>query len=268
MRYQVGLDTGGTFTDCVIVDEVGQVIESKAFTTPEDLSVGILGALEEAAKQVGVGLSEMLADTRRLIYGSTIGVNTLIQRQGAPTGLITTRGFEDTILIMRAIGRVDGLSEEEILFMAVRQKPEPIVPRFLIEGVGERIDCQGRVVVPLNEDELREAAERLISKGMKSLAVCFLWSFVNPIHERAVKRILNETYPDVPVSISSEVSPVLGEYERTVTTVINSYLTPAILKHILNLELSLKTKGLRSPLLMMQCSGGCVTLQEAQGHAG
>lgn len=267
MRYQIGLDTGGTFTDCVVVDQAGVVIESKAFTTLEDLSIGIVNALEEAAKQIGISLEEMLADTRRLIYGSTIGVNALIQRRGAPTGLITTRGFEDTILIMRAIGRVDGLSEEEILFMAVRQKPDPIVPRFLIEGVAERMDSQGQVVIPLNIDELRDAAKRLISRGVTSLAVCFLWSFVNPAHEQMVKQTLNELYPDIPVSISSEVSPVLGEYERTVTTVINSYLTPAILKHILNLGDLLKEKGLGSPVLMMQCSGGCVTLQEEQSHA-
>src|SRR3990172_11466984 len=134
MKYQIGVDTGGTFTDCVVVDQGGMVIESKSFTTPDDLSVGIMKSLDGAAKQLGVSLEQMLADTRRMIYGSTIGVNTLIQRQGAPTGLITTRGFEDTILIMRAIGRVDGLSGGEVLFMAERQKPEPIVPRYLIEG--------------------------------------------------------------------------------------------------------------------------------------
>src|SRR4030042_4190151 len=105
MRYQIGVDTGGTFTDCVVVNEAGKVIESKSFTTPDDLSFGILKALEEAAKQADVSLEQMLADTRRLIYGSTIGVNTLIQRRGATTGLITTRGFEGTILILRASGR-------------------------------------------------------------------------------------------------------------------------------------------------------------------
>lgn len=267
MKYQIGVDTGGTFTDCVVVDQAGMVIESKSFTTPDDLSVGILSSLDGAAKQLGVGLEQMLADTRRLIYGSTIGVNTLIQRQGAPTGLITTRGFEDTILIMRAVGRVDGLSEEEILFMAKRQKPEPIVPRYLIEGVTERVDCQGEVVIPLNVAEVRAAAERLIGKGVTSMAVCFLWSFVHPSHEQKVKEILNQLYPDLPVSISSEVSPVLGEYERTVTTVINSYLTHAILKHIHNLQNSLKAKGLRSPLLIMQCSGGCITSQEESSYA-
>jgi N-methylhydantoinase A len=267
MKYQIGLDTGGTFTDCVVVDQAGMVIESKSFTTPDDLSIGVLKALEEAAKQLGLSLEQMLADTRRLIYGSTIGVNTLIQRQGASTGLITTRGFEDTILIMRAVGRADGLSEDEMLFMTRPQKPEPIVPRYLIEGVTERIDCQGEVVIPLHVEEVRAAAERLIAGGVISIAVCFLWSFVNPTHEQRVKEILNQFYPDLSVSISSEVSPVLGEYERTVTTVINSYLIHAILKHIHNLQNSLKARGLRSPLLIMQCSGGCVTLQEELNNA-
>ncbi len=267
MKYQIGIDTGGTFTDCVVVDQRGMVMASKAFTTPDDLSVGVMRSLDGAARQLGIGLEEMLADTRRLIYGSTIGVNTLIQRHGAPTGLITTRGFEDTILIMRAIGRVDGLSEEEVLFMARRQKPDPIVPRYLIEGVTERIDCQGGVVIPLNVDDALAGAERLLARGVTSIAVCFLWSFVNDSHEKQVKAALNERYPALPVSISSEVSPVLGEYERTVTTVINSYLTPAILKHIHTLQDSLKARGLKSPLLIMQCSGGCVTLQDETGHA-
>ena len=267
MNYQIGVDTGGTFTDSVVVDQRGMVIASKAFTTPDDLSLGIMKSLDGAAKQLGISLEQMLADTRRLIYGSTIGVNTLIQRQGAPTGLLTTRGFEDTILIMRAIGRVDGLSEEEILFMAKRQKPDPIVPRYLIEGVTERIDCQGEVVIPLNVDDVIAGAERLIGKGVTSIAVCFLWSFVNPGHEQKVKEVLNKLHPGLPVSISNEVSPVLGEYERTVTTVINSYLTHAILKHIHNLQNSLKAKGLRSPLLIMQCSGGCITLQDAPDYA-
>ena len=260
MRYQIGVDTGGTFTDCVVVDQAGAVIVGKSFTTPDDLSDGIVRALEGAAKEIGISLNLLLADTRRLIYGSTIGVNALLERKGATTGLITTRGFEDTILIMRAIGRVDGLSEEEILFMVARQKPEPIVPRFLIEGVTERIDCQGQVLIPLNIKEVVDATQRLVSKGVVSLAVCFLWSFVNPVHERMVKQTLNERYPELPVSVSSDVSPVLGEYERTVTTVINSYLTPAILRHIMNLESLLKERGLRSPLLLMQCSGGCVAL--------
>jgi N-methylhydantoinase A len=251
----------------VVIDQARAVIESKSFTTSENLFIGIMQALEGAADQAGISLGQMLADTRRLIYGSTIGVNTLIQRSGAKTGLITTRGFEDTILIMRAIGRVDGLSEEEILFMAIRQKPDPIVPRGLIEGITERVDCQGEVVIPMNTDEVRMAGEDLISKGVTSLAVCFLWSFANPAHEQKAKQILNELYPDIPVSISSEVSPVLGEYERTVTTVINSYLTPVILKHIINLECLFKEKGLRAPLLMMQCSGGCVTLQEESNYA-
>jgi N-methylhydantoinase A len=203
----------------------------------------------------------MLSDTRRLIYGSTIGVNTLIQRQGARTGLITTQGFEDTILIMRAIGRVDGCSEEEILFMAERQKPEPIVPRYLIEGVAERIDYQGQVLVPIDPDEVQKAADRLLSHGAASIAICFLWSFVNPRHEQMAKEALAKKFPDLPISISSEVSPVLGEYERTVTTVINSYLMHAIHQHILNLQEQLKQNGLQAPLLIMQCSGGCVTLQ-------
>lgn len=260
MRYQIGVDTGGTFTDCVVVDQAGAVVESKSFTTPDDLSAGILKALEGAAEEIGIGLEQLLGNTRRMIYGSTIGVNALIQRQGAVTGLITTRGFEDTILIMRAIGRVDGLSEEEILFMAVRQKPDAIVPRFLIEGVTERVDCRGEVIIPLDVQEVKKAADRLVSRGVSSVAVCFLWSFANPAHETMVRNILGELYPHLPVSISSDVSPILGEYERTVTTVINSYLTPAILKHILNLERMLKDKGLRAPLLMMQCSGGCVTV--------
>src|SRR3990170_6238774 len=153
MPYVIGVDTGGTFTDCVIVDEKGRVAIGKSPSTPEDFSLGVVESVKVVAGSLGKSLREVLADTAVLAYGSTVGTNAVITRSGAKAGLITTKGFEDTLLIMRAIGRVAGLSESEIVHMVRTDKPPPIIPKSHIRGVRERVDREGRVVIPLNRED-------------------------------------------------------------------------------------------------------------------
>ena len=267
--YTIGIDIGGTFTDCVIIDDENNIYNGKSPSTPQDFSIGFMESINNTLENMGVTLEELLKQTRFLNHSTTVGTNAFITRRGARTGLITTKGFEDVILIMRAIGRVAGLPEERIQFMARTFKPDPIVPRPLIEGVTERIDYRGRIVVRLNEDEVREAVKRLVEeKGVESIAVSFLWSFANPVHEQRVRRIIKEMYPNIYVSLSSEVSPRLGEYERTATTVINAYLSPLMENYITSIENNLKKYGLKEGALsFMQCSGGVVSAEEAKSKA-
>ena len=259
--YVIGVDTGGTFTDIVALGESGEVITGKSPTTPWDFSIGVLNAVEEVSKTMGVSRSDLLARTRMVKHGSTVATNAVIVRGGAKVGLITTKGFEDTTLIMRAVGRVDGLSEDEIRHVTRVTKPEPIVPKELIRGVSERIDYTGDVLVPLNEDEVRAAAKELIDDHeCKAIAVSLLQSWSNPAHEQRILEILKEMYPDTEIffSVGSDLIRVSGEYARANTAVINAYVGPIVTRYLNNLESKLKEEGLTGPLLITQGNGGAV----------
>ncbi|MFH1123129.1 MAG: hydantoinase/oxoprolinase N-terminal domain-containing protein, partial [Pseudomonadota bacterium] len=164
MKYIVGVDTGGTFTDVTVMAPSGELFMDKAPTTPHDFSKGIMDALGEVSASLNMSMTELLKDTLMLKHGSTVSTNALITREGARVGLITTKGFEDTTLIMRAIGRVAGLDEEGIKHQATARKPEPIVPKELIRGVTERIDFRGNVVIPINVKEVEEALQYLVEE--------------------------------------------------------------------------------------------------------
>src|SRR5262252_1927661 len=168
MNYIVGVDIGGTFTDCVVVDEGGAVTIGKSLSTPADFSVGASDAVADAAKNLGLkSVNELLTSTRVFFHACTVGDNTLITRSGAKTGLITTKGFADTLLMMR--GRTtDGLTEEKSYHVSALNKPEPIVPRSLIAEVRERIDYKGAVIVRLSAQEAEQIVAGLIAKGVES----------------------------------------------------------------------------------------------------
>jgi len=155
--YHIGVDTGGTFTDVIVIDTDGNVVIGKAETTPGKFEEGVLNAISDAGQKVGLGLNELLQRTESFVQGTTVGTNILINRNGVKTGMITTKGFEDTTHIMRAIGRIDGLSPEETRHSAMVKKPVPISPKHLIKGVAERFDSFGNEVVPLNRDEVLKA---------------------------------------------------------------------------------------------------------------
>src|SRR5687767_2636060 len=222
--FAVGIDVGGTFTDCVLLDDAGAITAGKALSTPPDFWNGVLDSIADAAGALGLTRPAVLGRTRLLVHGTTIAENALVTGTGARAGLITTRGFEDTILIMRAKGRWVGLSETELTHIVRTDKPPPIIPRHLIEGITERIDADGEVVTPLDLASAEGAIGRLLGRGAESLAISLLWSFVNPAHEQAVAELAERLAPGLFITTGSELAPYTGEYERTATVAINAYL--------------------------------------------
>lgn len=266
MGLTIGVDIGGTFTDGILVNEDGEVWYSKVPTTPQNRFSGIANALEELAESANMDLGKMLSGTSKFAHGTTATVNAFIQRRGAKVGLLVTKGFKDTLEIMKA-GRGKGLPEFERLNFAKVQMPESLVPTWLVQEVEERIDYAGNVLVPIREDDVRDALNKLVSQGAEAIAVCFLWSFKNPVHELEVKRICWTMGLRTPISISYDLLPVQGEFERMITTVINSYLSPILSRYIFELESNLRSSGLRNPVLIMQSMGGLIPGVEAPQKA-
>ncbi len=264
MSYRCGVDIGGTFTDVVIIDKEGAVILAKAASTPEDFSRGLFDALELGAQTLGLSLPTLLAQTELLAHGTTVATNVVVERRGAKVGLITTAGHGDAILIMRAFGRAAGLSPVDTLRFSATAKPHPLVPRSLIREIPERIDAHGKVVVRLDEPAITKATQELIAAGVESIAVSFLWSFRNPAHEQRAKEIVQKIAPELFVTCSSELIPLLGEYERTVATVLNCYVGPITSRYLDRLAQRAQREKLASPVLLMQCSGGLTTVADAK----
>ena len=257
--YIIGIDTGGTFTDVVVMSPSGEVWTAKASTTPDDFSRGVMDALTEAALAVDVDRADLLKQAVLFKHGSTVATNALITRTGVKVGFITTRGFEDTTEIMRAIGRVDGLSEEEIRHATWVTKPEPLVPRERVVGVRERIDYRGEVVVPLSREDVMEAIRKLVDEeGCEAIAVSFLHAWANAKHEDDVRALVQEADPSRKVfwSFGSELAQVAGEYARANTAIINSFLGPTVDSYLGGLQTKLEDGGLEGPFLIMQGNGG------------
>jgi len=254
--YSVGIDVGGTFTDCFVTDGV-HGWRGKAPTTPRAPLCGLLAALEDAAAAIGVPLARALGDAVHLGLGTTVVTNCLAELAGAPTGLLVTEGFGDLWPMARGhrLG-VGGMS-----------RPLPtLVPRRRIAEVRERVDREGAVLVPLDESGVVSALERLVGEdGVESLAICLLWSFRNPAHERRVAAIVRERYPELPVSCSADLVPVIREYERMTATVLSAYTTRSCAAFLDELEARLAAAGLRVPAAVMQSSGG--TLSPAAARA-
>ena len=245
--YSVGIDVGGTFTDCFVTDGV-HGWRGKAPTTPRAPLHGLLAALEDAAAAIGVPLARALGDTVHFGLGTTVVTNCLAQLAGAATGLLVTEGFADLWPMARGhrLG-VNGMS-----------RPLPtLVPRRRIAEVRERVDREGTVLVPLDEAGVAGALDRMIGEeGVESLAVCLLWSFRNPAHERRVAAIARQRHPDVPVSCSADLAPVMREYERMTATVLSAYTTKSCAAFLDELAARLAAAGLRVPVAVMQSSGG------------
>jgi N-methylhydantoinase A len=267
MNYIVGVDIGGTFTDCVVMDEQGTVTLGKALSTPDDFAAGALDALADAAQNLGLADdNELLGATRLFFHACTVADNTLITRTGPKSGLLTTAGFGDTLLIMR--GRTtDGLTESEAFRASTQNKPEPIIPRALIEEVAERLDYKGSALIRLEAEEIARAVRALVGRGAESIAIALLWSLANDAHERALADYLNEHHPSIYLSLSSEVAPYLGEYERTATTAFNAYVGPRIAAYLKRLGALLKSKGLGREPLVMQAYGGVLGIDDTCRNA-
>jgi N-methylhydantoinase A len=255
----VGVDIGGTFTDTVVMTETGVVSSYKTPTTPDSLLDGLLANLAEAARDRGVEPEHALDDIERIAHGTTAATNAYLERRGASVALLTTRGFEDVIFMQRQLGMTAGLSPAELTDYAKRSVPEPLCPRRLVFGIRERVDYSGAEVGRLREDDVRAACAAIREAGVEAVAICFLWSFENPAHEQRAAEIVREELSGVYLSVSSELVPRLGEYERTATTLVNAYLGPRIAGYMGTLEEQLGD----SNLLLLDSSGSVMTPAEA-----
>lgn len=249
MTGRMAVDIGGTFTDIVYLDNAERLQTTKVPTTPENPARGVL---EGAARILPEGLTGLGA----FLHGTTIALNALLERRGARTGLITTRGFRDVLEIMR--------TNRPNMYDLQQEKPVPLVPRTMRAEADERLDSKGAVVVPLSRESVLAAGRSLVEQGAESIAICFLFSYLNSAHEEAAREILAEAYPGLPVSISSEVAREWREFERTSTAVINSYTRPLMGRYVDELQGSLAGRGFRHQVLFMQSNGGLLGGEEVK----
>jgi N-methylhydantoinase A len=253
VTVRVGIDTGGTFTDvCVLDEDDGRLSVKKVPSTTADLSAGIVSGLQSAVELA----DHVIADVSHFVHGTTVGTNALLTEQGAVTGLITTAGFRDLLELAR--GRRPKLYDLQA------DKPTPLVPRDRRFGVDERVRHDGTVEVPLNPAEVRLVAGQLRSQGVEAVAVCLLYSYLRPEHEREIGRILVEALPDVYVSLSSEVLPEFREYERLSTTVTDAYIGPIVSQYLGRLRKQLRDLGVTAVPHVTQSNGGVVPFESAE----
>ena len=250
-RYTVGVDIGGTFTDVVLVGSDGAVATKKLASTPDDYGRGIITGLEAVLADVGAEPSAVA----QVVHGTTVATNAILERRGATTALVTTKGFRDVLEIQRI--RIPEL------YNLFYEKPKPLVPRRRRFEVEERVGPGGVVWQPLSMSSAREAVQAVRDSGAEAVAVCFLHSYANPEHERRLRELLEEELPDVFVTASSDLLPEIREYERTSTTVINAYVGPIVKQYMTSLVDRLRELGVPGRLLVMQSNGGVMTVETA-----
>ncbi|MGW4202809.1 hydantoinase/oxoprolinase family protein [Streptomyces sp. NPDC004726] len=252
------MDVGGTFTDVVATNGSDGVCTGKVSSRPHDEASAVLDAVETVAGHYRTSSTELLAETEFFILGTTVVTNAMLEYSGVATGLITTKGFRDILELRRGY--------KENLFDLRLPAPQPIVRRRHIKGVTERIDDAGRVVLPLDEAEVREAARELKAAGIASIAVCLLFSFVNDAHERRIAEIVREEHPDCFVTLSCDVLPQIREFERVSTTVVNAYTSPLLGKYLGRLDEGLRAAGFTGELVVVQSNGGVMDVGYSAGH--
>jgi N-methylhydantoinase A len=264
MDYVVGIDIGGTCTDCVVVDAEGNVTLGKAFSTPPDFSRGILDAIAVAADELGVERQVVLADTRLFLHSTTVAENAVVDGTLAKAGVITTRGFDHSLFAMRGgYGRWSGLTEDEKRNPIETDKLPPIVGPQLIRTVRERVDVRGEVLHAADESDLEAAVRELLAEDVEALGVSFLWAFANPANEERAEALIKRIAPDVFLTVSHKIAPIVGEYERTSTVALNARLGPVIGRYLDNLRAGLEAEGFEGILLVMQAYGGLLPIDEA-----
>ncbi|MHC2432645.1 hydantoinase/oxoprolinase family protein [Bradyrhizobium sp. USDA 4451] len=256
--FRVGVDVGGTFTDLVLVDARGRVEAFKSPSVPTNPTEGVLAAVELAARSLDSSVKAFLANTGLFVHGSTVATNTLLEKKGAKVGLLVTDGFRDSLEIRRSI--------REDVWDHRRPFPQVLVPRYLRQPVTERMEADGTIRIPFDPASVAAAARVFEEEGVDAVAICFLHAYINPAHERAAKAELQKLLPKVWVTASSEIAPVIGEYERTSTTVVNAYVAPRVVPYLKSLAERLAALGLPRKLLMIQSNGGAISVDEI-GHA-
>ena len=247
-RKTVAVDIGGTFTDIVVYDgEEDRIIVHKVDSTPEDVSIGMLRGVAEIVD---------LAEVRRLVHGTTVGLNTMLTRAGSRTLVVTTHPFRDLLHLGRA--------ERTDIWRLDYQRPVPLVALREVETVHERIAADGTVLEPLAEDDLVAVAARINAEAISSVAVCFLHSCRNPEHELRAREVLTEHCPGLNVSVSHEVASEIREYERFATTVVNAYIAEPIRRYLTRVQSGIRRQGYRHPLFVMRSSGGVTSAEIAE----
>jgi N-methylhydantoinase A len=253
--FRIGVDVGGTFTDLVAVDARGHVTLAKTASTPRDQSLGVMEGLGLLAEALGRDLEALLRDTERIVHGTTVATNALLERKGARVGLLTTEGHRD-VIEMR-----EGLKDDR--YNLRMPPPEPLVPRARRLGVRERLRADGRVETPIDRRALDRAVADLRRAGVEAVAVCYLHAYRDARHEQATRRALRRALPGAYVSLSSEVLPQIKEYERVCTTVVNAYVGPALSRYLSRLAERLVQAGYAGPVLIIQSHGGVAPVADA-----
>ncbi|MCC7427018.1 MAG: hydantoinase B/oxoprolinase family protein [Alphaproteobacteria bacterium] len=248
VRYRLGFDIGGTFTDFVLLDTTtGALRLHKCLTTPHDPADGALEGIAAITQAAGIAL----ADVAELLHGTTLVTNAIIERRGAKLGFLTTRGVRDNLEM--------GTEQRYDIYDLFLQYPTPLAPRRLRREIDERIAFDGRVLTALDAEQVRREAAFLVAEGCTAIAVCFLHSYVNPAHEQEAGCIIRAAFPQVAVSLSSEVVPEIREFERATTTCANAYVQPLMDRYVARLESELAARGFRGALRLMQSDGGLAT---------
>jgi N-methylhydantoinase A len=255
MMFTIGIDVGGTYTDLVAIDDSGKVVFGKSPSTPQDQSIGVMAGLDELARRLKLTRAEMLASTDRVVHGTTVATNALLERKGAKVALLTTEGHRD-VIEMR-----EGLKDDR--YNLRLPPPEQLVPRKLRLEIRERLRADGRVETPLDPASLDRAIEQLKEAEVEAVAVCYLHAYRDPRHERATKDAIEGALLGIYVSLSSDVLPQIKEYERVSTTVINAYVGPALSRYLVRLEQRLAEAGYDGPTLIIQSHGGVAPIDES-----
>ena len=259
----IGVDAGGTFTDCVVATDTGQLAVGKALSTPGALEEGVLASLADAAAHLGVSTETLLAGTDVLAHGTTVGLNALLTGTGAKVGLITTAGFESTLAIAKA-NKVQGLSDDDLERATSWNKPALLVPRHLTRGVAGRIDARGAVLEDFDVEDARRCVAELAAEGVNSVAVALLWSVANPLHERQTAEVVSAALPDAHLALSSDLVPRIGEYERTATVVVDAYIGPLVSSYLAHLEERLRGLCFTGLFVLMRMGGGVIPVDLAR----
>jgi N-methylhydantoinase A len=262
-RYLIGVDIGGTFTDAVVVAPDGGITVGKVSTTPEDFSQGFFASITAAAAALGLQETLLWRRTERLAHGTTVGINALVTGDVARTAYIATRGHGDSIRAMGGGGRILGASLEELLDYRLSSRAEPLVPRERVVEVSERLDRDGKIVVSLSDAKLEEILTRLEALDVQAVAISYLWSFVNSVHEERTAQYLRDARPDLFISCSHEIAPRIGEYPRSASTLLNAQIGPLMTSYIERIVAGSRQRGLGGDLLFAQSEGSLVPASEA-----
>jgi N-methylhydantoinase A len=253
--FALGVDVGGTFTDLVAISEAGETLIEKVPSTPGDQSVGVINGIERLGHAVGMAVEDFVPQINYLVHGTTVATNIMLEMNGAVTGVLATEGHRDTIDIRRNYKETD--------FDIRLPAPIPIAPRRRRMGVRERVDASGAVVVPLDEDSVRAAVKQLRDQGVETIAVCYLFSFLNPKHELRTRELIADIDPGIHVSLSHEVLPRVREFERLSTTLVDAYVTPGLRRYLHRLRAALDERGFTGELFVMAANGGMVSVDHA-----